>query len=117
DSAQLLMLPGRVEIKKVTDLNTHGKGLKIQWAQPVVREGAVQDVMTKYRDGDLVAHFEHVAPGEHTVCAVGLNGDLRDAKLSATIQAHVDDLAFKCEVVTPDTKVLVVEAPSQKRFD
>jgi hypothetical protein len=69
------------------------------------------------RRDDLIAHIEHVAPGDVTVCAIGLPGDILDPATGKRMLAHLAELTVKCEQIGPTTDVVTVAVPPQPRFD
>ena len=124
DAAQVFVMPGKWKFKKATDLFHHHDGagndmreLKVRYAKPIVGEAIPEVARDKARPGDLIAHFEDVHPGDVTACVVGLAGDLTDPVTWRKINAHASELEIQCETAGPDDKVIVVEAPPQKRFD
>jgi predicted Ser/Thr protein kinase len=119
DTAQIIILPGKVQLANVGELITQTglAGLLTQFARHVVGEQVPHEAIDKLRPGDLVAHFTDVPAGEITVCAIGLSGDMMDTAVMRKVQAHVAELELKCETVGGDTKLVVVAAPPQKRFD
>jgi hypothetical protein len=118
DIAEVLVFPGKVKIASVAELMKRQESdVQNKFAHAVVGEKVPQALMTKVRPGDLLAHIEHAPLGEITVCAIGINGDMMDRAAMAKIQAHVGELAVKCEVLGPDDDVVTVETPPQKRFD
>jgi len=76
--------------------------------------GAVTSVL---RPGD-VASYPQVEPGEVTVCAAGLTGNLGDKDYMARVTRHVWDHPLGCVTVVvhqPDQAV-VVQVPPIKRL-
>jgi hypothetical protein len=119
DSAQVVLFDGRQAIGNVAELLARVQlgGMQVGWARPVVGERAPRAAIAMVRQGDLVAHFADVSAGEHTACAIAINGDLTDPKTWQKIAAHRNELQLKCDVVAPDANAIVIEAPPQKRFD
>jgi predicted Ser/Thr protein kinase len=118
EGAQVVVVSGKPQIRNVGDLvRLQTSGVQARLAKPVVREQAPKPVLDKLRSGDLVAHVEHVALGEITVCAFAFTGDLLDPQVQKRMQDHVAELALKCEPVGPDTTVVVIRVPPQQRFD
>jgi predicted Ser/Thr protein kinase/protocatechuate 3,4-dioxygenase beta subunit len=116
--AQVVLLPGRHQIRNVNDLDRLSiSGMRTQFAKLVVAGNTAKPVLDKMRSGDLVAHIEHVAAGELTACAVAFTGDLLDPQTWQGIQEHLSELAFRCEPIGPDAAVVVLSVPPQSRFD
>jgi hypothetical protein len=124
DAAQVIVMPGKWKFKKVADMFHHHDGpgsedrqLLVRYAKPIVGESVPDAARGKTQAGDLIAHFEDVHAGEVTACVIGLAGDTADPQVWRKINAHANELDLQCETAGPDDKVLVVEAPPQKRFD
>jgi hypothetical protein len=119
DTAQVIVLPGRVDIKTLGELQKlpNHTSLQARFAKPIIGEAVPKDAAGKTRAGDLVAELTDVVGGDVTACVVGLHGDLKDPAVGRKIQEHRDELAVKCVVATPADRVIVVDAPPQKRFD
>ena len=118
DFAQVIVLAGRVKLATIADLLKYSSdGFQIQFAHAVVGEKLPQALGGLVRAGDLVAHYDSAPPGEITVCAVGLNGDMMDAAAMAKLQQHIGEVGLKCEVLGPDAAVVTLETPPQKRFE
>jgi predicted Ser/Thr protein kinase len=114
--AVIALLAGRQRVTNFDDLlrsPTTGSG----FARPITEDGAPTSVRDRFRPGDLVAHFEHVRPGDLTVCAVNFSGDWLDSAFRQRWQAHVPQIPFKCEYIGPSTPSVVLEVPPQQRFD
>ncbi len=118
DIAQILVVAGKVNVTNIAELMKRmGGDVQNTFAHAVVGEKVPQALMTKVRPGDLLSHIDHAPLGDITVCAIGLNGDMMDRAAMAKIQAHVGELAIKCETLGPDDAVVTLETPPQKRFD
>jgi hypothetical protein len=122
DGAQVILIPGRWSFRNVAELNAahHSKSLgqmRSRYARPIVGEGVPEEARGKMQQGDLYAHFDDARAGEVTVCVIGMSGDLTDPATWRKIEAHVKELDVKCMTASPSDRVLVVEAPPQKRFD
>jgi len=118
DTAQVVIVPGRVHFTNVGELIAHfDSGVATAFAQHVVGEKIPQIAIDKIRPGDLLAHFGNVPPGEVTACGIGISGDLMDRAEMQRMQNHVKELEIRCETISGDTKIVVVSAPPQKRFE
>jgi hypothetical protein len=121
DAAQVLVMPGRVQVKTIHDLFEHthsgATGMQVQYARPLVGEAVPPEAIGKTREGDLVAHFTNVDAGELTACVIGINGDLNDPAQWRKLQAHQNDLEIKCAIASASDRSVVIEAPPQKRLD
>ena len=118
DTAQVLILPGRSRFANVGELIAHfDSGVTTAFAQHLVGEKIPQVAIDQIKPGDLLAHFGNVPPGEVTACGIGISGDLMDRAQMQRMQNHVKELEIGCETISGDTKIVVVSAPPQKRFD
>ena len=116
--AQVLILPGTLEIQSVNDLlRLQGRGVQVRMAAPAGSSPAASPAGAPLRGDDLVAHIEHVAPGALTVCAIGLSGDLLDPAAMRRLQSHIAQIAMRCEHASPTTRTVVLTVPPQQRFD
>jgi hypothetical protein len=118
DTAQVVILPGRSRFANVGELIAHfDSGVTTAFAQHLVGEKIPQVAIDQIKPGDLLAHFGNVPPGEVTACGIGISGDLMDRAQMQRMQNHVKELEIGCETISGDTKIVVVSAPPQKRFD
>jgi predicted Ser/Thr protein kinase len=118
DGAQLLLVPGRPRVASVNDLlRIHSSSIQVGFARPLVGESAPQAVIDKIRPGDLFSHLERAAPGELTACAIAFSGDLLDPASRKQLEANVNRLAVRCEVVGATQAAVVIELPPQARID
>ncbi|HEY1557978.1 MAG TPA: serine/threonine-protein kinase [Kofleriaceae bacterium] len=125
DGAQVFLIVGRHSYTKLAQLFADGHGaakevapgqMQLRYAKPLAGEPPPEAV-GKARTGDLIATFDGVAAGDVTACAIGFNGDMSDPAVWRAMNSHAEALALRCEVAGADDKLLVVEAPPQKRFD
>jgi hypothetical protein len=121
DGAQVIIIPGRHRFHTVGDLfkqheDPHGR-MMWRYAEPLVGESIPADARPLARRGDFFLHVDDARTGDLTVCVIGLNGDLSDTAFMDKVRARQAELEVKCEGVGPDDKVVVVEAPPQKRID
>jgi len=121
DAAQVLLLDGRHAFTKGSQLFRHhdetNGNIQTQFARPIGGATVPEEAAGKVKDGDLMARFDGVHDGEITACVIGINGDVNDPVMWRKVTAHGDELELRCQTAGPDDKVLVVEAPPQKRFD
>ena len=118
DNVQVLLFPGKVAAKTITELFDHAfAGIQFEFGQRVLGENASKAAMSKLRAGDLIAHFAAVRAGELTACAVALPGDLADRQTGNWIRNHRNELALNCATIAPTDEAIVVDTPPQKRFD
>jgi predicted Ser/Thr protein kinase len=118
DGAQVILLAGKQKLTTVDQIiRSRTTGVQVAFAKPMVGENVPAPALGKVRAGDLVAHVEHAAPGELTVCAIAFTGDLSDPVVLKRLQAHIAELAMRCEPLAPDANLVVVAVPPQQRFD
>ena len=118
DGAQVLLVPGRRAIASGADLiHLQESGTQSSSAKPVASEDVPRALRDTVRRDDLVAHIEHVATGDLTVCAIGIPGDTLDPATRQRMLAHLAELTVKCEYIGPTTDVVTVAVPPQPRFD
>jgi len=118
EGAQVILVPGKRAIAKAADL-MHLQASDFQWsfAKPMVGEDVPRAVRSLVHRDDLVAHVEHAAPGDLTVCAVGISGDLLDTESRRRFFTHLAEADVKCEHIEPTTGLVVLATPPQQRFD
>ncbi|MEO7730515.1 MAG: hypothetical protein ABIY55_06045, partial [Kofleriaceae bacterium] len=118
DGAQVILLAGKQKITTVDQIiRNQAMGIQVAFAKPVVGENVPAAALAKIRAGDLVAHVDHVVPGDITVCAIAFTGDFVDPVAVKRMQAHIAELAVRCELLAPDVGLVVVSVPPQQRFD
>ena len=118
DIAQVLIVPGKVKMTVVGDLMKRvGEGVQNKFAHAIVGEQVPEAIAGKVRPGDMLAHFDTAPLGDITVCALGLNADMRDHVAMSKIQEHIGEVAIRCQVLAPEVSVVTLEAPPQKRFE
>jgi hypothetical protein len=66
---------------------------------------------------DLAAHLEHAPPGELTVCAAAIGGDLADRVVRRRNAQHDRERTLACEHVGSDATHAILSVPPQRRFD
>ena len=112
----LLTVPDGIEPEEAFNRLSNGHH---RLAPVVDRNGRLAGLLT--RQASLRATLYEPAVDSagrlRVAAAIGINGDMGDARFAAKLDAHNDDLVLKCAAVPPDRKVVVVEAPVQKRFD
>ena len=118
EGAEVILITGTQEIASIDDLRRlQITSMQTRFARPVVGENVPHRALDKIRPGDLVAHVDHAALGDLTICAVNFSGDLLDPKLVQHMLAHYSQLAVKCAHVGPDATVVELAVPPQQRFD
>ncbi|HET9991879.1 MAG TPA: hypothetical protein VFQ65_25295, partial [Kofleriaceae bacterium] len=119
ETAQIIVFPGKQHFANAGQLNAAaaGTGLGMQFGVHVSGEHVPKPLVSKYRAGDLTAHFTDVPAGDVTVCAVGLPNDLMDREALRKIQAHLDELEVDCEIVDGQADMVVVLTSPPKNFD
>ena len=118
EGARVGLIPGAHLIRTVGDIVRVTKpGVQSNLAIPVVGQHMPTAVLDKIRPGDLVAHFEHVRPGDMTVCAGGFAGDLLDPGDYQRSAAHLSELVVKCKHIGPDDAIVELAVPPQSRME
>lgn len=117
EGAEVVLLAGKHAIKNAGEL------LQLQpmyWqyspATPVAKRDALDALLGRTHPGDLVAHFDHVASGDLTVCA-GPYGDLGDPRARRLRAAHIAQVNITCKHLDPDTNIVEVAVPLLSRFE
>jgi hypothetical protein len=69
------------------------------------------------RRDDLIAHVEHAAPGDLTVCAVGFSGDLLDPEARRRFFTYIAESDVKCKHIGPTDELVTLATSPQQRYD
>jgi hypothetical protein len=81
-----------------------------------VMQGGVRGSDIWWGDGKPPATFKELVPGEYSICTLPLNGDLRDPKFGARLQAQAEHLKVYCKVTTlpaaPLAQAITHEVPA-----
>ncbi|MEO8842467.1 MAG: serine/threonine-protein kinase [Kofleriaceae bacterium] len=117
ESAQVVVLPGRVQLATVGELLEHEQNMLVRFAHHITGETVPKEAAKQYRSGDLIAHFTDVPEGQLTACAVGLPADLQDEVLSNKIRKHRGELEMRCETVDGDATFVLINTPPTKNLD
>jgi predicted Ser/Thr protein kinase len=118
ESAQVLVLPGKVQLATIGDLLARDQpDMLIRFAHHLTGETAPKEVAQQFHNGDLIAHFANVPEGQLTACAIGLPSDLQDEVLANKIRKHRGELEMRCETVDGDAKSVVINTPPTKNLD
>lgn len=115
--AAVWVLPGHWEIKNLDDLLGSPALAGGDLTPRPVGDSVPPTLAGKVRRDDLLKHLEHAPRGELTVCACSFPGEVDDPGGQQFLMAHLSDFALKCEHVGPDTPVVVLSVPPQRRFD
>jgi hypothetical protein len=104
DSAQVFLMRGIVAIKSAKDVNDTFLG------------GGVQGMKFWFGDGKPLPSFDELVPGDYSVCAIPITGDLSNPQFQQRIQEHLDQLKVYCKQVkvtpAPTTQTFAVEVPA-----
>jgi predicted Ser/Thr protein kinase len=118
EGARVGLIAGVHSFGTVADLaRANAQGVQTNLATPVVGQPVPAPVLDKLRPGDLVAHFEHVRPGDMTVCAGGFAGDPLDPDDYQRSAAHLSQLVVKCKHIGPGDALVEIAVPPQARLD
>src|SRR5262249_28581583 len=116
--AQVILVPGKRAITKAVDLiQLQASDLQWSFAKPVIGEDIPRAVHSTVHRDDLIAHIEHAAIGDLTVCAVGFSGDLLDPESRLRFSPHPAEYKIKAEHSAPAPGAAVTAPPPQQRFD
>jgi hypothetical protein len=116
--AQVILVPGKHAIGKASDLmHLQASDLQYSFAKPVVGEDVPRAVRGAVRRDDMIAHIEHAALGDLTVCAVGFSDDLLDPESRRRFYTHLAEFDVKCEHIGPTTELVTLATPPQQRYD
>jgi len=115
EGGEVFLRSGKLQIKNVAELlNSHAMGAQAVFAKPVVADRLPTPLAKAIHPGDLLAHAEHAAQGDVTVCAIAYNSDLSDSQVW---RDHILELPLKCEQIGPNTSVVVIRVSPLPRFD
>jgi hypothetical protein len=116
--AQVILVPGKRAITKASDLmHLPVADLQSSFAKPVVGEDIPRAARSAVRRDDLIAHIEHAALGDLTVCALGFTEDLLDPESRRRLFTHLAELDVKCEHIGPTAELVTLATPPQQRYD
>ncbi len=102
DAAQMFLFTGMVEVKT-------GKEMHEKFVQ------AGGNVQMTFAQAGKNAAFSKLRPGEHTICAIPIGGDLTDPTFMKRLQEHRMDLAVYCSKLdiagSPKSQKHSIEVP------
>jgi hypothetical protein len=116
--AATFVIRGRFTGSVMKDLEKLTSKMIRSRAFPVRREEAPQPVRGTVEAGDVLTRIAVIEPGEVTVCALGITGDLGDPQHMQRVERHIRDMAIVCKPLTITTadQVVLVEVPPMKRL-
>jgi hypothetical protein len=114
----VLVIRGKFKGKVLADIDRFKTGLLQARAFPVAPDEAPEAVRETIDAGDVLTRFPAVDPGEVTVCALGITGELGDQQYMKRLEQHARDMEIVCVPVQIGTteQVVMVEVPPMKRL-
>lgn len=104
DSAQIFLMRGIVAIQSAKAINDAFMG------------GGVQGMKFWFGEGKPLPAFDELVPGDYSVCAIPITGDLNNPQFQQRLQEHLQDLKVYCKQVkvaaSPDKQTFVTEVPA-----
>jgi hypothetical protein len=104
DAAQVFLFRGVVAIKTAKEVNEAFLG------------GGVVGMKFWFGEGKPLPEFDQLVPGDYSVCAIPILGDLNDSTFQQRLQEHLDTLAVYCKQAkvapSPTKQSFVHEVPS-----
>ncbi len=104
DAAQVFLFRGVVAIKTAKQVNEAFLG------------GGVVGMKFWFGEGKPLPEFDQLVPGDYSVCAIPILGDLNDTTFQQRLQEHLDTLAVYCKQAnitpSPAKQTFVHEVPS-----
>jgi hypothetical protein len=118
-NAQVIIMPGahaaQLSAQDLIDKFGSLGGFNSRLARPFDAQAKAAGVDGKA--GDLVVTGMGVPDGAASACAVGLPTDVADPSFVKALKLHQKRIEIRCEPITADAKVVVVEVPPWPRFD
>ena len=118
-NAQVIIMPGahaaQLTAQDLIDQFGSLGGFNSRLARPFDAQAKAAGVDGKA--GDLVVTGIGVPDGAASACAVGLPTDVADPSFVKALKLHQKRIEIRCEPITADAKVVVVEVPPWPRFD
>jgi hypothetical protein len=119
--AELFVLTGKPparRVKVVGDLmRHHWTTVQRHYAKHLALGELPEAVRGQAGADDLGARLEHVPPGELTVCAAAIGGDLADPAVRLRNAQHDRERTLACEHLGADAAHAIISVPPQRRFD
>ena len=104
DSAQVFLMHGIVAIKNAKEVNDAFLG------------GGVQGMKFWFGEGKPQPTFDELVPGDYSVCAIPITGDLNTPQFQQRLQEHLQDLKVYCKPAkvnpSPASQTFVAEVPA-----
>jgi predicted Ser/Thr protein kinase len=98
-------------------LRHHWTAVQHNYAKRVALGELPEAVRRQVGADDLAAHLEHTSPGELTVCAAAIGGDLADPVVRRRNAQHDLERTLACEHLGADAAHVIISVPPQRRFD
>jgi uncharacterized GH25 family protein len=104
DAAQVFLFRGVIAIKTAKQVNEAFLG------------GQVVGMKFWLGEGKPLPEFDQLVPGDYSICAIPILGDLNDSKFQQRLQEHLDTLAVYCKqakvLPSPSKQTVVHEVPA-----
>ena len=112
------MIRGKFAATTVADLDRVTQPMQRARAFMQPREDAHPSVQPLVKPGDVTATFPSLAPGELTLCALGISGELSDQTYMTKLEKHAPTFAVACTpvTITRADQAFVLEVPPMKRL-
>ena len=118
DGAEVYLISGKHQPRNVAEMfQLRSSSIRNLLAKPVALAATPGSGSDNIRNGDLLAHVEHATPGDMTVCAYSLNGDVTNPAESQSFQKHFLQLELSCKHIGPEASAVVLLVAPPQRFD
>jgi hypothetical protein len=112
------MVRGTFKANRLKDLDKARADLMQVPVLPAIREDAPTAVRPTLLAGDVLAQLTKVEPGEISICAMAITGDITDQQYMDRVRRHAGEQALTCMTTTVTTadQVIVLVVPPMKRL-
>jgi Protein kinase domain len=123
DIAQIYVIRGRVQVDTLKELRPvldSSRNTNVALARPTIGERAPVAVRPQLHPGDLLVSVDHLESGPHSICAVGLSGDLVAEDFLEKLRHSADKLDVRCREVRLEKggeQVVLIDVPPMMRVD
>jgi hypothetical protein len=120
---QVYVIRGRANATTVRELRPvldASSGFSFAFARQVVGERAPKAVLGELRPGDVMVTVENLESGPHTVCVIGLSGDLGADEYVEKLVGSAERLDVRCRPTTlaaGTEPVVLVQVPPMLRLE
>jgi hypothetical protein len=123
DIAQIYVMRSRVQattLKELRPVLDSSHNTNVALARPTIGERAPVAVRSQLHPGDLLVSVDHLEAGLHSICAVGLSGDLVAEDFLEKLRHSADKLDVRCREVRLEKggeQVVLIDVPPMMRVD